>query len=225
MLTKQERRTQKKVLEQRNEARTEVDTLKAEVERLKGDVKVLAAEEIRRIEREAAEEISKAGVARARAERERDDLMKDFEGALSRKLDETKAELERVRGLLTRTQNVAAELEHSNRRYVASINELRDTVAQLKAEKAPLEAELTSLKLEDTKNLRKRLQAKSQRVEELERENAQLKKAPAPAPVPVSPQALSSMLNVQLRKKLEEDGRKAERVPEPEAKPAEQPQP
>lgn len=225
MLTKQERRTQRKVLEQRNAARAEVESLKAEVERLHGDVRVLAAEEIRKIERENAAQLAKANTDKVRAEKERAELLADFEGALTRKLDETKRDLESTKAQLAAAQKEVLGLVERNMKLVTEVAGLTEALERRRLSEEKLSAELASAKMEDTKQLRKRLQVKTQRVEELEREVERLKRAPASSAVPVSPQALREMLNTQLRRKLEQDNKRAEAVP-PSPPPApEQPQP
>lgn len=94
MLTKQERKTQKTLLRQREEARTQAETLASEVERLKGDVNVLAAEEIRKATAASDEALRRAEVERDGAVRERDALLKDFDKAIAVHLNDTKKELE-----------------------------------------------------------------------------------------------------------------------------------
>lgn len=201
MLTRREKRTQKKVLNQRDEARTAADALKAETERLKGDVKALAGEEIQRLEREFASRTAALVGERDRATREREALLKDFEGALTAKLEETRAELMVTQATLASARNVSAEQAER----IATLEGERDFASahfvSASAAVEQLKKELSSLKMEDTKSLRKRLQTKSERIEALERENMQLKSAPKEKLV-VSPVTLQNMLNQKLRRRL-----------------------
>lgn len=210
MLTRQEWRTQKKLLAQRNGARTEVEALSAEVERLKGDVRVLAAEEIRKVEREFHEQLAAAHNERDKAIAERDALLKNFEGAIAEKLDATKKELTLVTARLHAAQGdvlrgvtqiavITAKLDEATIQWNAGDK----TIERLKEE-------LGTLKMEDTKQLRKRLQAKTERCEALERENEQLKKAPRPQVVPTSQIALQNLLSNSLRRRLKEDAPSSE---------------
>lgn len=100
-------------------------------------------------------------------------------------------------GLVQRNSAQAEEIAHN-----------RTTIDGFKATVSKLEAELATLKMEDTKQLRKRLQSKSERVTELERELAK-KPTTITAPVPPAVHGLSALLNAKLRRKLQQDGTKA----------------
>lgn len=220
MLTRQERRTQKKVLEQRDTARTEVDSLKAENERLRGDVRVLAEAEIRAVERAAKEQVQAALAAKERAEKERAELLADFEGALTRKLEETRKELEQAQIALGQARLALAEERVANKKLT---EQLDSTYTEKKLAVATVDGlmkELESLKMEDTKSLRKRLQKKSEQLVEAEQQIAKLKseRVVGANGAVFSKEGLASLLNTQLRRKVEEDGKKA--VPAPAEAPA-----
>jgi chromosome segregation ATPase len=210
MLTKQERKTQKKVLVQRDAARSEAEQLRAEVERLKGDVRVLAAEEIRKVEREAEAKVHEAEKALSFAKRELDALMKDFDSAIRTKMEETQKELADTQARLQSAQREVMKLVTRNSAQAEEIENNRTTIEGFKATVAKLDAELSTLKMEDTKTLRKRLHAKTERVQELEREVAQLKAAPRPVVAPTEMQRLSAMLSKQLRARVGADAPSAQ---------------
>lgn len=214
MLTKQERKTQKKVLEQRDEARTQIDTLKGEIERLKGDVHVLAGEEIRKIQRANADEVMKIGFERDKANRERDALLKDFDKAIAVKLDETKRDLDSTIAQLQTAQKEVMGLVRRNSSQAEEIANNRVTIDGFIASTEKLNAELASLKMEDAKSLRKRLQTKTQRVVELEQELARERAAKtARAELPVM---TADALQNKLRNQLRRNGHAPQRQPVPE---------
>jgi DNA repair exonuclease SbcCD ATPase subunit len=207
MPTKQERKTQKKLLKQRDDARTQAESLASEVERLKGDVNVLAAEEIRKATAQSTEALRTAEAERDRAVRERDALLKDFDRAIAVKLDETQKELEATQAKLAAAQKQVLSLVGRNSTQSVEISGITDALERRRISEEALAAELSSLRMEDAKQLRKRLQVKTERVTELEREVAQLKAKPASGPVAPTVPGLSALLNAKLRRKLAKDGK------------------
>jgi DNA repair exonuclease SbcCD ATPase subunit len=225
MLTKKQRKTQKKLLEQREEARLQAESLASEVERLKGDVNVLASEEIRKATAESAEAQRKAEAEAAKAIRERDALLKDFDRAIAVRLDETTKELEATKLKLAAAQKQVLGLVTRNSAQSTEVEGLKAALERRRVSEEALAAELATLKMEDTKQLRKRLQSKSERVVELERELKELKSRPAAGPVPPAVPGLSALLNAKLRRRLAQDEQAAAPAPVPEAPPPAAPQP
>lgn len=210
MLTKQERKTQKTVLAQRDAARAEVESLKSEVERLKGDVHVLAGEEIAKATAESKDTVRRVEFERDKANRERDALLKNFDSAIAVRLEATRKELEETAAKLQAARREVVGLVQRNSAQSAELDKQRDAIDEFIVLTTAQNNELNSLKMEDAKNLRKRLQTKTQRVTELEAELAQTKRAAVNAvSAALSPAGLTNMLNSRLRAKLRADDEKA----------------
>lgn len=207
MLTKQERKTQKKLLEQREVARAQAESLASEVERLKGDVNVLAGEEIAKATAESKAALRTAEAERDKALRERDALLKDFDSAIARRLDDTQKELEATKAKLAAAQKEVIGLVGRNAKLTEELDMTYVTKNLFESLNTGLKKELESLKMEDTKQLRKRLQTKTERVIELEKELAVAKSKHASGPVPPAVPGLSALLNAKLRRKLQQDGK------------------
>jgi uncharacterized membrane protein YccC len=202
MLNRRERKTQKTLLKQREDSRAQAEALASQVERLKGDVNVLAAEEIRKAVAASNEAARGAEVERDRALRERDALLKDFDSAIARRLDDTQKELDAVKAKLAAAQKEVLGLVGRNGKLTEELDAAYVTKNLFESLSTGLKKELESLKMEDAKALRKRLQTKTARVEELERELAQAKSRTPAGPVAQTMPGLRAMLNAKLRRKL-----------------------
>lgn len=200
---KQQRRTHRKLLAQRNAARTEQDRLAARIEVLNGDIAVVAGEEIRRMKQECDARVSEALRVKLAAEAERDAVLNDFDNAMKQRISQTVADLEQARAnlkvaetLLDAAYSDKAIAQNTAQEQIVGLQRLvgttRSQMQLVREENATLTKELATLKSEDAKALRKRLQSKTERIAELE---AQLKNKSATGVHEVhAPQVLSRLL-------------------------------
>jgi DNA repair exonuclease SbcCD ATPase subunit len=207
MLNRRERKTQKTLLKQREDSRAQAEALASQVERLKGDINVLAGEEIRKATAASNEALRVAEMDRDRALRERDALLKDFDSAIARRLDDTQKELDAIKAKLAAAQKEVLGLVGRNAKLTEELDLTSASKNLSESLNTGLKKELETLKMEDVKALRKRIQTKTARVEELERELAQAKSRTPAGPVAPAMPGLSAMLNAKLRRKLQRDGK------------------
>ncbi len=170
MLTRQERRTQKKVLAQREEARQKADTLSSEVTRLQSDVNLAAAEVINAVRREAAAQIAEAKNAEKAAVAERDRLRADMHAAAAAEFDALNKTIIDRNGQIAELAVKLGNLMSDHKRLGRERDDWEDNNSKNAQRANDAEAEMAKLKLEDVKMLRKRLQKKTEQIADLEKE-------------------------------------------------------
>lgn len=179
LLTKQQRRSQRKLVEQRDAARAAEAVVKSENERLMQGVRVVAAEEIQRVESACRAAVQMVGAERDAAVAERDALVKNFDAAMTTRIQLVQDKLAETQQAFEAARAEAAQLNARARVLIFERDELEQKLRASQALTVQLGEELNSLRMEDTKHLRKRLHQKSERIVELETQLAAAERARA----------------------------------------------
>lgn len=144
------RASQKRLVQQREEAKAEAERLRTEIHRLSQPVEALVATRVAEAQADAA-----------KARRERDAVLVDLEAAVSKRMVEKEQELISLRGQCAQKEKARAGLELRVVKLNQVLQVQHDVVANAKTLIDAQEKELVSLKMVEAKELRKRLEKKT----------------------------------------------------------------
>jgi hypothetical protein len=213
---RQLKETQKKLLKQREEARAAQAAAESERDRLRGDIEVRAGEHVVVLKREYEASVNEVKRELEKVKAEKLALETNLDAAISAKIDallKDKVLLEHenklaAQALLAEEQVQIAlqnDLVASKEEATALSNRVTALEAEMAQKVSALQAELATAKMEDAKTLRKRLHSKTEKVQELEKENVRLHKLV---------RVLGSLPEVQVRLKAIEEQAKLQPAPE-----------
>jgi vacuolar-type H+-ATPase subunit I/STV1 len=165
MTPRKQKKFNKTMIEQRNEARAAMAALEGTVLRLSGNIDELVADRLKEIEARAQADVQKFLLRTQSAEDQLKYLKADLKAAAQTVTMELKAELALTKAELVQAVDLRDRFSQEIESLGMVLFEKNQTIENLRELSDGYAAELSTLKAEDNKSLRKRLETKSKIIE------------------------------------------------------------